>query len=62
MTFRLLTLAAGIIFQSTLCAQTDTARTIELREATIESEAQKTMGLGRLRAVEGLSARRKKAR
>jgi len=54
MTLRHLTLLAGIAFPLSLCAQTDTTQNVELREATITSEAEKTMGLGRLRSVEGV--------
>lgn len=35
-------------------AQSDTTRNVELREATIRAEQSPTMGLGRLRAVEGV--------
>lgn len=41
-------------FQFHGAAQTDTTRNVELRETTIRAGNEQTMGLGRLRAVEGV--------
>jgi len=45
---------AGTPFQITIFAQSDTIRSVELRETTIRSGQEQTLGLGRLRAVEGV--------
>jgi len=47
-------LYAFLTFSASLLAQNDTTRNLELREATIKATPEQTMGLGRLRAVEGV--------
>lgn len=47
-------LMTGTQFQLVLSAQNDTTRNVELRETTIRADQEQTMGLGRLRAVEGV--------
>jgi len=47
-------LFAALVFVMPALAQTDTTRNIELRETTIRADQTPTMGLGRLRAVEGV--------
>lgn len=52
--FRCTGLALSLLFAASLSAQTDSTRTGELREMTISAKQEQTMGMSRLRGVEGV--------